>query len=271
MKDEKNKHIAILHARYHVLLNTIPIKQKFIDGLNETMKVGIPNFTFDALESTDMSTPEGIGNFIGKHIANIANSDGMNSKGDFGGKKYNLRNFEDYTGYKPINSMSEIIDPTKWQPHVEYGLGFGVAICSQNFITPQVVNLKYFGMSQKPNVTDVLTRKSSHWNCNSRLCNDWKYKQQTDEVIEEVANINDKRKLLIEAFNDKFFLAGSLEFYAMQRYKFNEEQFIFHLVKMSIAAYNQMVAVWKVRVSNTQCAERMLNEITKYNNKTYAG
>ena len=248
MRHAKNKHIAILHARYHVMINVIPSTEKFIDGLNEAMEVGIPNFSFETLDSTNMSTPEGIGNFIGKHVAKIANSDGMNNKGDYGGKKYNLRHFEDYTGYEPINSLNQVIDPTRWQPHIEYGTDYGVAIYSQHFITPQVVNLKYFGINHEPDVMGALSRKSPHWNCSSWPCNDLNYKQQTDEVIEEVANLTETKKLLIENFNDKLLLAGDLEFHAKQIFNLNEEQFIFHKAKMSIAAYNQMVAVWKVKI-----------------------
>lgn len=250
MRDAKNKHIAILHASYHLILNVEPSKKKFINSLNKQMVVGIPNFSFDSLESTNMSTPEGIGNYIGKHVASIANSDGMNNKGDFGGKKYNLKHFEDYTGYKPVNSLNQVVDPTKWQPHVEYGSGLGVQIYSQHFITPQLGNLKYFGMRQKPNVSQILRRKSSHWQCTSWPCSDLNYKQQTDEVIQEVANITEKKKVLIEYFNDKLLLFESLGVHAYETYHLNEEQLIFLAVKSSIAAYNQMVAVWKVRVSN---------------------
>ena len=76
------------------------------------------------------------------------------------------------------------------------------------------------------------------------------YKQQTDEVIQEVANITEKKKLLIEYFNDKLLLFESLGVHAYETYHLNEEQLIFLAVKSSIAAYNQMVAVWKVRVAN---------------------
>ena len=250
MRDAKNKHVAILHAYYHLILNVDPSKKKYIDSLNKQMVVGIPNFSFDSLESMNMSTPEGIGNYIGKHVASIANSDGMNNKGDFGSKKYNLKRFEDYTGYKPVNSLNQVVDPTKWQPHVEYGSGLGVQIYSQHFITPQLGNLKYFGMRQTPNVSHILRRKSSHWQCTSWPCSDLNYKQQTDEVIQEVANITEKKKVLIEYFNDKLLLFESLGVHAYETYHLNEEQLIFLAVKSSIAAYNQVVAVWKVRVSN---------------------
>ena len=65
-----------------------------------------------------------------------------------------------------------------------------------------------------------------------------------------MANITEKKKLLIEYFNDKLLLFESLGVHAYETYHLNEEQLIFLAVKSSIAAYNQMVAVWKVRVFN---------------------
>ena len=94
---EKNKNIATLHAYYQLALNVIPPKKKFNEDLIKGMIAGIPNFSIESLDSLDMSTPEGIGNYIGKYVADIANSDEMNSKGNFSGKKYNLKIFEDYT------------------------------------------------------------------------------------------------------------------------------------------------------------------------------
>ena len=244
---ERNKHIAILHAYYHIVSNTYPPGRKLNEDLVKGMIAGITNFSVDSLDSNDMTTPQGIGNYVGKYVADIANSDEMNSKGNFSGKKYNLKIFEDYTMYKPVNSLNQVTDPTKWQPHVEYGSGLGVQIYSQNFITPQAGNLTFFGMDQDKNITDVLSRKS--WKCTAWPCNDLDFKQQTDEVLQAVANLTENKKVIIEYFNDKNKVFASLATHIYKTWNVTLEESVFLLLKSAIASYNQMVAVWKVKLT----------------------
>ena len=40
----------------------------------------------------------------------------MNQLGDEGGRQYNRRPYEDYTGYKPVNTAYKLSDPSRWQP-----------------------------------------------------------------------------------------------------------------------------------------------------------
>lgn len=49
----------------------------------------------------------------------------MNQLGDEGGRIYNRRPYEDYTGYAPINTPWEVKNASRWQPRYRaVALGF---------------------------------------------------------------------------------------------------------------------------------------------------
>jgi hypothetical protein len=59
----------------------------------------------------------------------------MNQLGDEGGRKYNRRPCEDYTGYRSVNSAFKLSDPSRWQPLITTP-GNGT-FTVQQFVTPQ--------------------------------------------------------------------------------------------------------------------------------------
>lgn len=102
-----NKRIAVSFAAYRTLVDLFP---------SETVSTFDPlmaELGLDPLnDSVDVSTPEGIGNVTAAAVIAFRHTDGSNQLGDInGGAPYS-----DYTGYVPINSPDQLIDPNRWQP-----------------------------------------------------------------------------------------------------------------------------------------------------------
>ena len=92
-----------------------------------------------------------------------------------------------------------------------------------------------------------MSRKS--WKCTSWPCNDLDFKQQTEEVLQAVANLTENKKVIIEYFNDKNNVFASLATHIYKTWNVTLEESVFLLLKSAIASYNQMVAVWKVKLT----------------------
>jgi hypothetical protein len=81
----------------------------------------------------------------------------MNILGNKGSGIHNFRPYFDYTGYKPVNSASSIKDPTRWQPDIlSRGAGHFGAFISQQFITPQLRNMRTFAF--KKDLSDIIVQ-----------------------------------------------------------------------------------------------------------------
>ena len=79
----------------------------------------------------------------------------MNILGNKGSDIHNFRPYFDYTGYKPVNSARHIKDPTRWQPDIiSMGSSHYGAFVSQQFITPQLGNMKPFAF--KKDIRDII-------------------------------------------------------------------------------------------------------------------
>ena len=128
-----NKIKAISYAAYRVLIDLFPTYQT---GANNMMaSLGFdPNDT-----STDPTTPTGIGNLAAAAVLAHRHHDGSNQLGDLN----NGAPYSDYTGYVPVNTPDQIIDPNAWQPlRVPDGMGGFIV---QTYLTPQWGKVKPFG------------------------------------------------------------------------------------------------------------------------------
>ncbi len=87
-----------------------------------------------------METPAGIANHVSRKVVEKFRRDGINSLGDYGGVKYNMKPYFDYTGYKPINDPNkDLVDPGRWQPLV-YQIYDGI-YREQTCLVPQMANM----------------------------------------------------------------------------------------------------------------------------------
>ena len=80
--------------------------------------------------STDPTTAVGIGNAAGKGAQQARLYDGINQTG----------NYQDTTGYAPINTAFELRNPSRWQPGLRLQ-GIGIYTIQQ-FVTPQLANME---------------------------------------------------------------------------------------------------------------------------------
>jgi Domain of unknown function (DUF6851)/VCPO second helical-bundle domain len=101
-----NKERATSYAAYRSLVDLFPTQLALFDAL-------MAELGFDPADtSTDPTTPTGIGNITSAAVIAFRHGDGSNQLGDEnGGAPYS-----DYTGYVPVNTPDQIVDPNRWQP-----------------------------------------------------------------------------------------------------------------------------------------------------------
>lgn len=105
--DEHDIEKAISFAAYRTLVDLFPSEKHLFD---ENMEL----LGYDPFDSkTDLKTPSGIGNTIGLKVLNLRKNDGSNQ---FGNEPNSNGPYSDYTGYKPVNTYEDLIDPSRWQP-----------------------------------------------------------------------------------------------------------------------------------------------------------
>jgi hypothetical protein len=100
-----NKDKAISFAAYRVLTDLFPVSRY--------PRIGEVNFAGQMTElgytpsnSTDRTTPEGIGNVAAQAVLDYRHNDNSNQ----------LNGYADTTGYRPVNTWDRINDPWRWQP-----------------------------------------------------------------------------------------------------------------------------------------------------------
>jgi hypothetical protein len=175
-----NRRKAMSFAAYRALVELFPSRQAQFDA--EMARLG-----YDPTDTTgNLATPQGIGNVAAAAVIQFRRNDGSNQLGNLnGGAPYS-----DYTGYTPVNSPFQIVDPTRWQPlAVPNGSG---GFNLQSFLTPHWGNVKGFALTrynQFP-IAPPAPRNSFEW---------WR---QTAEVIAYSATLTDRTKSIAEWWAD---------------------------------------------------------------------
>jgi len=229
--DDSMRKKSMLHAWYRFFATILPQNAEVFQT-NMIMNLGLQ--VLDNLNSTDMATPEGIGNYVGNSVATYAIQDGMNCLGDMNGKKYNLDPFSDYTGYTPANSDNHISNHRLWQPDIGKCGTNGAKFSSQKFVTPQLALVKPFS---------VRSLDSLRVPPPGRMGSMEQYRRDTDEVIAYMAALNTRQKVMSEYFNNKITLLSSIIQHVTSRKSINDS-FSFYL-KLSTTITDALVAVWK--------------------------
>ncbi len=104
----KNKEIAISYAAYRAML-------EYFYSDSTMLRNKMKEFGLDPdNQSTDPSTPEGIGNLAAKTVIEARMNDGSNQTGTMPGS--NGKSYADYTGYVPVNSADTLKEIKRWQP-----------------------------------------------------------------------------------------------------------------------------------------------------------
>lgn len=135
-RTDANRRKAMSFAAYRALVELFPSRTAQFNA--EMARLGYdPSDT-----SGNLATPHGIGNVAAAAVIQFRRTDGSNQLGNInGGNPYS-----DYTGYVPVNTPFQILDPARWQPlAVPNGSG-GTNI--QSFLAPHWGNVKGFGLSR---------------------------------------------------------------------------------------------------------------------------
>jgi len=228
-RTNRNKNVAILYASFRVLNSLFP--QASANWRNMLTGAGLnPDDN-----STNKQTAVGIGNSAGNSVVLFREHDGMNQLGDEGGRLFNRQPYRDYTGYKPVNTAYEILDPSRWQPNfVTRGTGL---FSIQQFVTPQwAITVPYSYNSPNSFVAPVPVK--------SNVQNLGAYKQQTDEVLNASANLTDVQMMTAELFNDKIRSLGFSALFISQTRNFTIDQFVHYDFLTNLAAFDGGIATW---------------------------
>jgi len=175
-----NKERAVSFAAYRALADLFPSERALFDGFMQQLGYD------PAIASTDVSTPEGIGNVAADAVLTFRHHDGSNQLGDLAAGSYS-----DYTGYQSVNSPSQVTDPNRWQPLlVPDGQG---GVTAQRFIAPQWGLVTPFALT-----SGAQFRPASVPN----LYPSAGYTDQVQEIISYSANLTDEQKSIVEYWAD---------------------------------------------------------------------
>ena len=226
----RNKNIALIYASYRIMNSLMP---RFA-ATWRAMVVSVGLNPDDASE--DITTAVGIGNVAGKRVAEVRERDGMNQLGDEGGRKYNRRMYEDYTGYKPVNSAFKLSDPSRWQPLLT-SPGTGT-FAIQHFAMPQWGLARPYSYNNPDRFHAPSPDASNFENFEA-------YKAQADEVMALQASLTDYQKMVAELFDDKLTGLGGATFFSFITRGMSLDEFVQYDFLTHLAAFDGGIATWK--------------------------
>jgi hypothetical protein len=168
----------MLHGAYNALMGLLPERQNVWRDMMRDIGLDPDN------TSQDLTSAVGIGNVAGKAAHDSRLYDGVNQVG----------NYQDTTGYMPVNSAYELRDPSRWQPGMRRQ-GVGVYTV-QHFVTPQLSNMEPMAPFN-PRELRVEPPTASHPG------NLEAYQAQADAVLRTSAELTDEMKMQAELFDNK--------------------------------------------------------------------
>ncbi len=192
-RTQSNKEKAISYAAYRALTDLLP---------NDTDSVYKPlmkhlGYNLDS-HSTDIETPEGIGNVACGAVLEFRHHDGANQLGDRAQGPYS-----DWSRYTPVNMANRVplhfpsihaIDPNHWQPLV-YVDSAG-AFTTQMFASAQWSFVAPFALSSGHEFRNSLQDEPP------ATYGSAEYRQQAEEMIRLSAHLSDHGKAIAEYWSD---------------------------------------------------------------------
>ena len=180
---DANINTAMLHGAYNALMGLLPERQNVWRDMMRNIGLDPDN------TSTDLNSAAGIGNVAGAAAHDARLYDGINQVGDY----------QDTTGYMPVNSAYELRDPARWQPGLRQQ-GVGVYTV-QHFVTPQLSNMEPMAPFNPRELRVAPPSASDPENQDA-------YQAQADAVLQTSANLSDEMKLKAELFDNKIASLG---------------------------------------------------------------
>jgi hypothetical protein len=177
-----NKEKAVAYATYRALLYVFPEDQRWL--VEQMRKQG-----FDPYDtSTDIRTPQGVGNVSSAALIDYRRNDGANQHANEVGSSKVA--YSDYTFYRPINPEDRIIDPDCWQP-IAFDDGKGGKV-TPGFLTPHWYRVKPFALERSDQF-----RPAGPPRVGSK-----KMRKEVDEVICFNATLTVEQKAIVEFMRD---------------------------------------------------------------------
>jgi hypothetical protein len=162
-----NKNQAVSYAAYRAMLDLFPSDAAVFRALMSSLGYD-PNDT-----SADTHSPTGIGNVAAQAVLSFRHGDGSNQ----------LNGYADTSGYQPVNTPDQIIDPVHWQPLRVNGK-------VQKFLTPHWGTVTPFALSSgsqfRPAGGPIMNTS------------DPAYKSQVDTILGYSANLSDTTKTIAD-------------------------------------------------------------------------
>lgn len=179
---QPNKETAIAFAIYRAMLDQYPDFTGYIRDEMRRMGYDPDNVT------TDITTPEGIGNVVVREILRYRHHDGANQLGLEPGS--NGKPYSDYTMYRPVNPPDTILDPDCWQP-LPFSDGEG-GYFYPGFLTPHWYRVKPFALASSDQFRAPPPPKVG----SEQL------EREVDECIEFNASLTPEQKAIVEFMRD---------------------------------------------------------------------
>jgi hypothetical protein len=194
---DDNKAKAISFAAYRCLVNLFPADTLRLDNVMFSHGYDHTN------NSTDKTTPAGIGNVAAQAVIEARGGDGSNQYGDLHPGAYS-----DYTGYTPSNapmayctplmSVCEPLDidaPKLWQPLIGPPPPGGGSGPTQTFVGPHWEQVTPFALISAKQFNNIVPRPDVIKNTDH-------YEQNVDEILQFSAELDAARKLIVEYWAD---------------------------------------------------------------------
>ncbi len=174
-----NRKKAVSYAAYRALVDLFPTQKASFDA--EMLALGYnPNDN-----TSDITTPAGIGNVAAAALLEYRHNDGSNQLGNL-----NPGAYSDYSGYVPVNTPTQIISANHWQPLlIPNGSG---GFNTQKFIAPFWGSVKPFALSS---YNQFPVNPPANYGSAA-------YLRQVIEVVAYSATLNDRRKVIAEYWAD---------------------------------------------------------------------
>ncbi|MEV0134080.1 vanadium-dependent haloperoxidase [Dactylosporangium sp. NPDC050688] len=226
----RNRNIAVIYSAYTSLLAVFP--QYKADFREMMVSAGLDPDN----RSLNTTTPAGIGNLAATKVLEARRHDGSNRDGDEGGRKYNRQPYADYTGYEPVNTAYDLNNPSRWQPRIINNNGI---VRVQQFVTP------YYGR-----VKPISYGSPAEFSLSAPVNSDYQhnragYRRQAAEILEASANLDDRKKMTAEFFNDKIFSLGrTTGTAAFTQGNFDIEKAVQYVVTVDVAIFDSAIASW---------------------------
>lgn len=180
----QNREQAIHYAAYRALIDLFPAQKPIFDQRMTTLGLDVND------RSSNIATPTGVGNLTSGAVLTLRHFDGSNQLGDInGGAAYS-----DYTGYTPVNTVDQILNPNRWQPQrfVNPNAPNGTSV--PGYLAPHWGNVKTFGLTSGKQFRPI---PPAMWPIDAT-----RYRAQVDYIVRVTANLTDRQKVIAEYWKD---------------------------------------------------------------------